>query len=491
MKLNMNGANGDVQTTVSTCNGGVADANSKKPRNSRLTNQLNSPATIKIEDDSDEETLENKINNVSLSGVGKIDKSVQTDESILLDAVRRIVQQRMHQYEVASMKDQCIDGQLSPLLEKLQRENEELKKYGVALKTQLDQKEKEKQSLKRRYGEMMADKSPVVRPPGQMGVPPPANNAAIATSPSTPTQLRMIRPQHQQLPPPPQLNPTPQQIVQHPAGNSTRLTSTIGYRPNGQGLSAVRQVAPGQQQQVAPGPQAPPNYFRHPFAPNERFILVSNSNITMNNANAPKVVAANQGQSMRMAVMSPETATASRPPALDANMRPMMPNNPQQQFMQRMTIRQPQSNPAIPPLRAAPPNLNRPGPPAAQNVPNIAVPFTQLPKLTAAISTSNNAIVLTWDYHERIPEDKKEQYKVECYQLFAHQGKDARIPPPLDTKQWKKIGVVNALPLPMACTLTQFASGSVYFFSVVAVDIHGREGEMSNACVIRLDVNGR
>jgi len=96
--------------------------------------------------------------------------------------------------------------------------------------------------------------------------------------------------------------------------------------------------------------------------------------------------------------------------------------------------------------------------------------------------------VLTWDF-ESSSSEHKDLYKVECYQLFAHQAKDARNSPPQDTKQWKKIGVVNALPLPMACTLTQFANGSVYFFAVVAVDVNGREGEMSNPCVIRLDVN--
>lgn len=215
----------------------------------------------------------------------------------------------------------------------------------------------------------------------------------------------------------------------------------------------------------------------------------------MNGINT-QVVSSNQAHGLRMQSMSPDINTNLMRPPIDTNARNMVANH-HQQILQRMPglnmLRPAPNNPVNPQLRQPlqVQNTVRPMPPAGQNVPNIALPFSPLPKLTAAISTSNNAIVLTWDYHERMTDEKKEKFKVECYQLFAHQAKDARVAPPLDTKQWKKIGVVNALPLPMACTLTQFATGSVYFFAVVAVDIHGREGEMSNPCVIRLDVNQR
>ena len=52
-------------------------------------------------------------------------------------------------------------------------------------------------------------------------------------------------------------------------------------------------------------------------------------------------------------------------------------------------------------------------------------------------------------------------------------------------KQWKKIGVVSALTLPMACTLKQFACDSTYFFAVMAVDVNGREGSLSDPCAMR------
>ena len=51
---------------------------------------------------------------------------------------------------------------------------------------------------------------------------------------------------------------------------------------------------------------------------------------------------------------------------------------------------------------------------------------------------------------------------------------------------WMQVGEVKALPLPMACTLTQFQEGNKYHFSVRAVDKHGRPGPFSDANSIRL-----
>ncbi|XP_043835495.1 activating transcription factor 7-interacting protein 2 [Dromiciops gliroides] len=41
---------------------------------------------------------------------------------------------------------------------------------------------------------------------------------------------------------------------------------------------------------------------------------------------------------------------------------------------------------------------------------------------------------------------------------------------------WKKIGEIKALPLPMACTLSQFLSSGIYYFTLHARDIYGRYG---------------
>jgi len=41
---------------------------------------------------------------------------------------------------------------------------------------------------------------------------------------------------------------------------------------------------------------------------------------------------------------------------------------------------------------------------------------------------------------------------------------------------------ISAMPLPMACTLTQFSAGCVYFFTVRGKDIFGRYGAYSKPC---------
>ena len=66
------------------------------------------------------------------------------------------------------------------------------------------------------------------------------------------------------------------------------------------------------------------------------------------------------------------------------------------------------------------------------------------------------------------------------YQLFALQDGGTTENP----HQWKKIGVVKALTLPMACTLTQLSPGNKYHFLVRATVVHvnGRQGECSEAC---------
>ena len=54
------------------------------------------------------------------------------------------------------------------------------------------------------------------------------------------------------------------------------------------------------------------------------------------------------------------------------------------------------------------------------------------------------------------------------------------------SRLWKKVGDVKALPLPMACTLTQFLKGNKYHFAVRAKDVHTRVGHFSDPQSIAL-----
>ncbi|XP_051029101.1 activating transcription factor 7-interacting protein 1 isoform X2 [Phodopus roborovskii] len=92
----------------------------------------------------------------------------------------------------------------------------------------------------------------------------------------------------------------------------------------------------------------------------------------------------------------------------------------------------------------------------------------QKPHLKLARVQSQNGIVLSWS----VLEVDRSCASVDSYHLYAyHEEPSATVP-----SQWKKIGEVKALPLPMACTLTQFVSGSKYYFAVRAKDIYGRFG---------------
>ncbi|XP_032242788.2 activating transcription factor 7-interacting protein 1 [Nematostella vectensis] len=114
------------------------------------------------------------------------------------------------------------------------------------------------------------------------------------------------------------------------------------------------------------------------------------------------------------------------------------------------------------------------GPPSGAPVPQQKDPP---PRPSVSIAVVSNGIVLSWNMqlapnHARITR----------YQLYALQD----LGPNGQQAQWKKIGVVNALPLPMACTLTQFMSGNKYHFAVRATDEFGRTGLFSEPCTVTL-----
>ncbi|XP_061762078.1 activating transcription factor 7-interacting protein 1 [Nerophis ophidion] len=115
----------------------------------------------------------------------------------------------------------------------------------------------------------------------------------------------------------------------------------------------------------------------------------------------------------------------------------------------------------LPPLPAAPTPMTLPAEAQRSSSP-------QQPQLK--LVPSQTGIVLSWC----VSETDLTCAAVESYHLYAyHQDNSSSS---AAQQHWKKIGEVKALPLPMACTLTQFQSGSTYHFAVRAKDIYGRFG---------------
>ncbi|XP_050393550.1 activating transcription factor 7-interacting protein 1 isoform X1 [Patella vulgata] len=100
------------------------------------------------------------------------------------------------------------------------------------------------------------------------------------------------------------------------------------------------------------------------------------------------------------------------------------------------------------------------------------------PKPDLKISRVSQGIVLSWTITHKLTLYSE----IASYQLFAYQ--EGSSPP--NSNLWKKVGDVKALPLPMACTLTQFQEGNKYHFAVRALDVYNRISEFSEPSSIHL-----
>ncbi|KAG8228636.1 hypothetical protein J437_LFUL008287 [Ladona fulva] len=142
--------------------------------------------------------------------------------------------------------------------------------------------------------------------------------------------------------------------------------------------------------------------------------------------------------------------------------------NPQQHASRVMSMqpRQPVPSTRVPSMQHPAPLPSQPQPTVVN--PNLK-PIPRRPVLK--LSKVTNGIVLSWNMTNNTPHEE-----IASYQLYAYQEGTNTPPSP---SLWKKVGDVKALPLPMACTLTQFADGHRYHFAVRALDVHGRVGEFS------------
>uniref|UniRef100_H9GGF3 Activating transcription factor 7 interacting protein n=1 Tax=Anolis carolinensis TaxID=28377 RepID=H9GGF3_ANOCA len=198
---------------------------------------------------------------------------------------------------------------------------------------------------------------------------------------------------------------------------------------------------PGNHQVVYTAVPAPPgqNPVRTPVmqSPSLRQVNPQNSGMTVR---VPQTTAYVVNNGLTLGSGGPQLTVHHRPPQVHSEpLRPV--------------------HPAPLPEAPQPPRL----PPEAANT-----SLPQKPHLKLARVQSQNGIVLSWS----VLEVDRSCASVDSYHLYAyHEDPSATVP-----SQWKKIGEVKALPLPMACTLTQFVSGSKYYFAVRAKDVFGRFG---------------
>lgn len=113
------------------------------------------------------------------------------------------------------------------------------------------------------------------------------------------------------------------------------------------------------------------------------------------------------------------------------------------------------------------------------------------PQPSIKINNVHNGIIVSWN----VSGLNQEHAEIHSYQIYAYEVTNAQP----QTDNWKHVGDVKALLLPMAVTLTQFQegenevefvklllnislfSGQKYFFSVRAVDVHKRPGPFAIA----------
>uniref|UniRef100_A0A3P8XEQ4 Fibronectin type-III domain-containing protein n=2 Tax=Esox lucius TaxID=8010 RepID=A0A3P8XEQ4_ESOLU len=191
-------------------------------------------------------------------------------------------------------------------------------------------------------------------------------------------------------------------------------------------------------------------------------VVGSSSSVTQRSTGPPPLISTPSGNTARaspQSVSSPQLSTIHYRPPLDSPSKARLGSNTT-----------PTKAPAVvlPLLPSAPLPAGRLPMEATQTSP------PQQPQLKLARVQTQNGIVLSWC----VAETDRTCAVVESYHLYAYHQENAGSAGngPGTGQHWKKIGEVKALPLPMACTLTQFVSGSTYYFAVRARDVYGRFG---------------
>ena len=100
-------------------------------------------------------------------------------------------------------------------------------------------------------------------------------------------------------------------------------------------------------------------------------------------------------------------------------------------------------------------------------------------KPVLSVEQSDSGIILSWDLTNREDESKVVKYELYVMSVATEAGGLA---------DWESLGIVDALALPMACTMTQFLPGASYHFAVRAMTANGHCELFSDPCSIT--VNG-
>ncbi|XP_025416060.1 activating transcription factor 7-interacting protein 1-like isoform X2 [Sipha flava] len=132
------------------------------------------------------------------------------------------------------------------------------------------------------------------------------------------------------------------------------------------------------------------------------------------------------------------------------------------------------SNVPLQPVPSAIPILKHPAPlpaPPLQINVSTSKKIPPAPIMTLAKSGDKKALVLSWNMNLDYT-----HAEISGYQIFGYIESPTDIP---RSDLWKEIGNVNALPLPMACSLSKFVAGEKYHFAVRAKDIYCRVGPFS------------
>lgn len=240
----------------------------------------------------------------------------------------------------------------------------------------------------------------------------------------------------------PQTRPAPVTVTVYPQTTTTTMISSPSYQVQKGTFvtnSVTRQPVPLQQQQQLVQPRMP----------------VSQPGMVV----YQRLPTPQQG-AVQPIQQFPNATVVQRPVTQIPQPQPVSVNN------QTRTLQNPPRPQLLPPNLAISPREQ------ANNIPAKDLPGRPV----VSIAVVSNGIVLSWN----MANQPQSSTRIARYQLFALQDVGS------STAQWKKIGVVNALPLPMACTLTQFMPGNKYHFTVRAQDEHGRCGPLSEPCTVTL-----